>query len=208
MKKWSKLLSIPVAVTLLAACGTDDAAEDTSEDVTTEEAAPEEEAATDETATEEGTEEESTEEDTEEDDQADAETGASVIQGPEDAQRAFSAEGEWIVILTEDMEVEEDLVLEEQDNEQGERKLAFYESDDDGEVTEMYTLTAPSVTLEAENTRFAGNVSGDVIVDNNGFNFYNEPEIDGDLIFTSEEYQESAEFDESAVSGEVRVEEQ
>lgn len=198
MKKWSKLLSVPVAVALLAACGNDDAAEDTSEDVTTEEAAVEEDAAT--------TEENEVEE-IEGDDQADAETGASFIQGPEDVQRAFSSDAEWIAILTEDTEVEEDLVFEDQDNEEGERKLAFYEQDEEENVT-LFTLTAPSVTIEAENTRFAGRIVGDVIVDNNGFNFYNEPEIDGDLIFTSEEYMESADYDESAVSGEVRVEEQ
>lgn len=198
MKKWSKLLSVPVAVALLAACGNDDAAEDTSEDVTTEEAAVEEDAAT--------TEENEVEE-IEGDDQADAETGASFIQGPEDVQRAFSSDAEWIAILTEDTEVEEDLVFEDQDNEEGERKLAFYEQDEEDNVT-LFTLTAPSVTIEAENTRFAGRIVGDVIVDNNGFNFYNEPEIDGDLIFTSEEYMESADYDESAVSGEVRVEEQ
>src|SRR5699024_4305919 len=194
MKKWSKLLSVPVAVALLAACGNDDAAEDTSEDVTTEEATVEEDAATEEeTATEE--------------DQADAETGASVIQGPEDVQRAFSSDAEWIAILTEDTEVEEDLVFEDQDNEKDERKLAFYEQDEEDNVT-LLTLTAPTVTIEAENTRIAGRIVADVIVDNNGFNFYNEPEIDGDLIFTSEEYMESAYYDESAVSGEVRVEEQ
>lgn len=198
MKKWSKLLSVPVAVALLAACGNDDAAEDTSEDVTTEEAAVEEDAAT---------KEENEVEEIEGDDQADAETGASFIQGPEDVQRAFSSDAEWIAILTEDTEVEEDLVFEDQDNEEGERKLAFYEQDEEDNVT-LFTLTAPSVTIEAENTRFAGRIVGDVIVDNNGFNFYNEPEIDGDLIFTSEEYMESADYDESAVSGEVRVEEQ
>ena len=205
MKKWSKLLSVPVAVALLAACGNDDAAEDTSEDVTTEEATVEEDAATEEATVEEDA---ATEEETAtEEDQADAETGASFIQGPEDVQRAFSSDAEWIAILTEDTEVEEDLVFEDQDNEEGERKLAFYEQDEEDNVT-LFTLTAPSVTIEAENTRFAGRIVGDVIVDNNGFNFYNEPEIDGDLIFTSEEYMESADYDESAVSGEVRVEEQ
>lgn len=202
MKKWSKLLSVPVAVALLAACGTDDAGEDTTEDVTEEPAT--EEVVEDDAATEEDT---TGEEAVEEDDAADAETGASVIQGADDVQRAFSADAEWIAILTEDTEVEEDLTFEHQDNEEGERKMAFYESDDDDNIT-LFTLTAPSVTVEAENTRFAARVVGDVIVDANGFNFYNEPEIDGDLIFTSEEYMESAEYDEAAVSGEVRVEEQ
>lgn len=197
MKKWTKLLSIPVAVTLLAACGNDTAQEDTTEDVTTEEVAPEEDAATEE-ATDETAEDETA------DDTADAETGASVIQGADDAQRAMSADAEWIVILEEDLTVEEDLTLEAQDNEEGERKLAFYTTDEDDNV-ELFTMTVPSITIEAENTRFAGRVVGDVIVDAPGFNFYNDPEIDGNLIFTSQEYMDSAEFDESAVSGEVTV---
>lgn len=198
MKKWTKLLSVPVAVALLAACGQDDASQDTTEDVT-------EETATEETTTEDA----ATEEDTASDDTADAETGASVIQGPEDVQRAFSADGAWIAILTEDTTVEEDLVFEDQENEQGERKFAFYTTDDNDNAT-LYTLTAPSVTVEAENTRFAGRIEGDVIVDNNGFNFYSEvdQEIDGDLIFTSEEYRDSATYDEAKVTGEVRVEAQ
>lgn len=210
MKKWSKLLSVPVAVALLAACGNEEATEDTTEDVT-EETAVEEEETTEETSEDEATDEEAEDEEAadEEEDTADAETGASVVQGPEDAQRAMSAEeGEWIVILEEDMEVEEDLVLEQQDDsegEGGERKLAFYTSDEDDNV-ELFTLTVPSITIEHENVRFAGRVVGDVIVDANDFSFYNDPEIDGDLIFTSPEYEESAEYDESSVSGEVIVE--
>lgn len=205
MKKWSKLLSVPVAVALLAACGQEDAsqedaAQDTTEDVT--------EDTTQDTATE----EETTEEESE--DSADAETGASVISGPEDAQRAMSAEeGKWIVVLEEDMEVEEDLVLEQQSEEQqgdeqgndGERKLAFYYRDEN-EDANLYTMTVPSITIEHENVRFAANIVGDVIVDANDFKFFEDPSIDGNLIFTSPEYEESAEYDESAVSGEVIVE--
>ena len=218
MKKWTKLLSIPVAVTLLAACGDNTAQEDPAEDPTVEETAPEEEAGTDQTAeddmneddtteddtTEDGTAEDDTAEDDTEDDTADAESGASVIQTADEAQDAMSADGEWIVVLEQDLQVDEDLTLEAQDNEEGERKLAFY--DDEGDETQLYTLTVPSLTIEAENTRFAGRVEGDVIVDADGFSFENDPEIDGDLIFTSQEFHDSADFDEASVTGEVIIE--
>ena len=218
MKKWTKLLSIPVAVTLLAACGDNTAQEDPAEDPTVEETAPEEEAGTDQTAeddmneddtteddtTEDGTAEDGTAEDDTEDDTADAESGASVIQTADEAQDAMSADGEWIVVLEQDLQVDEDLTLEAQDNEEGERKLAFY--DDEGDETQLYTLTVPSLTIEAENTRFAGRVEGDVIVDADGFSFENDPEIDGDLIFTSQEFHDSADFDEASVTGEVIIE--
>lgn len=218
MKKWTKLLSIPVAVTLLAACGDNTAQEDPAEDPTVEETAPEEEAGTDQTAeddmneddtteddtTEDDTTEDGTAEDDTEDDTADAESGASVIQTADEAQDAMSADGEWIVVLEQDLQVDEDLTLEAQDNEEGERKLAFY--DDEGDETQLYTLTVPSLTIEAENTRFAGRVEGDVIVDADGFSFENDPEIDGDLIFTSQEFHDSADFDEASVTGEVIIE--
>ena len=218
MKKWTKLLSIPVAVTLLAACGDNTAQEDPAEDPTVEETAPEEEAGTDQTAeddmneddtteddtTEDDTTEDGTAEDDTEDDTADAESGASVIQTADEAQDAMSADGEWIVVLEQDLQVDEDLTLEAQDNEEGERKLAFY--DDEGDETQLYTLTVPSLTIEAENTRFAGRVEGDVIVDADGFSFENDPEIDGDLIFTGQEFHDSADFDEASVTGEVIIE--
>ena len=228
MKKWTKLLSIPVAVTLLAACGDNTAQEDPAEDPTVEETAPEEEAGTDQTAEDDMNEDDTTEDDTTEDDTteddtaeddtaeddtaeddteddtADAESGASVIQTADEAQDAMSADGEWIVVLEQDLQVDEDLTLEAQDNEEGERKLAFY--DDEGDETQLYTLTVPSLTIEAENTRFAGRVEGDVIVDADGFSFENDPEIDGDLIFTSQEFHDSADFDEASVTGEVIIE--
>lgn len=218
MKKWTKLLSIPVAVTLLAACGDNTAQEDPAEDPTVEETAPEEEAGTDQTAEDDMNEDDTTEDDTAEDDTtedgtaeddteddtADAESGASVIQTADEAQDAMSADGEWIVVLEQDLQVDEDLTLEAQDNEEGERKLAFY--DDEGDETQLYTLTVPSLTIEAENTRFAGRVEGDVIVDADGFSFENDPEIDGDLIFTSQEFHDSADFDEASVTGEVIIE--
>ena len=222
MKKWTKLLSIPVAVTLLAACGDNTAQEDPAEDPTVEETAPEDEAGTDQTTEDDMTEDDAAEDDTTEDDAAeddtteddtaedteddtaDAESGASVIQTADEAQDAMSADGEWIVVLEQDLQVDEDLTLEAQDNEEGERKLAFY--DDEGDETQLYTLTVPSLTIEAENTRFAGRVEGDVIVDADGFTFENDPEIDGDLIFTSQEFHDSADFDEASVTGEVIIE--
>ncbi|MGO2603151.1 MAG: polymer-forming cytoskeletal protein, partial [Alkalibacterium gilvum] len=86
------------------------------------------------------------------------------------------------------------------------RKLALYTQDDDRNVTKRFTLTAPSLTVESENARIQnGTFKGDVHVEANNFQLPGGT-IDGDLIFASEEYQESAQLEEGEITGEVRVE--
>ncbi|SFC15686.1 hypothetical protein SAMN04488102_103247 [Alkalibacterium subtropicum] len=143
--------------------------------------------------------------------EADATTGAtqSVIAGSDDLEEAFSANGGWIVIFEGDVEADQELTLAEGPTNDGEiaRKLALYTQDADRNITDRYTLTIPSVTIESENSRIqGGTVAGDVYVNANGFSLP-EGTIDGDLIFGSEEYQESADLEEGEVTGEVRVEE-
>ncbi|MDZ7834915.1 MAG: hypothetical protein U5K84_05840 [Alkalibacterium sp.] len=70
------------------------------------------------------------------------------------------------------------------------RKLALYAQDADRNITERYTLTVPSITVESENSRIqGGTVVGDVYVNANNFSMP-EGTVDGDLIFGSEEYQD------------------
>ncbi|WP_146880632.1 hypothetical protein, partial [Alkalibacterium putridalgicola] len=191
MMKWNKLLLITASMGLLAACGNGETDEEVTDD------------------TEEVTEDtgEETEETTEE---SDATTGAtqSVVTASEDLEEAMSANGGWIVIFEGDVEADQELVLEEGPMNDGElaRKLALYTQDEDRNVTASYTLTAPKLTIESENSRIQnGTFAGDVYVDANGFQLPGGT-IDGDLIFMSEEFQDSATLDEGEVTGEVRVE--
>ncbi|MFO8070082.1 MAG: polymer-forming cytoskeletal protein [Alkalibacterium sp.] len=186
MVKWNKLLLITASMGLLAACG-----DDTEDEVTddTEEVA----------------------EDTEMEEETDATTGAtqSVIGSADDLEEAMSANGGWIVIFEGDVETDQELVLEEGPTNEGEseRKLALYTQDDDRNVLEQFTLTAPSLIVQSENTRIQnGTFAGDVYVEANNFQLPGGT-IDGDLIFASEEYQESAQLEEGEVTGEIRVEE-
>ena len=187
MVKWNKLFLITASMGLLAACGNGDTDEEVTED--TEEVA------------------EDTTEDTEE---TDATSGAtqSVIGSADDLEEAMSADGGWIVIFEGDIESDQELVLEEGPTNDGEttRKLALYTQDDDRNILEQFTLTAPSVTIESENSRIqGGTVAGDVYVNANNFSMP-DGTIDGDLIFGSQEYQDSADLEEGEVTGEVRVE--
>jgi len=182
MIKWNKLLLITASMGLLAACGADDTEEEATEE-TTEDTAEE----------------------------SDATTGAtqSVIGSADDLEEAFSADGGWIVIFEGDVEADQELTLAEGPTNDGEiaRKLALYTQDEDRNILDSFTLTIPSVTIESENSRIqGGTLAGDVYVNANNFSMP-EGTIDGDLVFGSEEYQESADLSEGEVTGETRVEE-
>lgn len=187
MVKWNKLFLITASMGLLAACGNGDTDEEVTED--TEEVA------------------EDTTEDTEE---TDATSGAtqSVIGSADDLEEAVSADGGWIVIFEGDVETDQELVFEEGPTNDGEieRKLALYTQDADRNVLEQFTLTAPSLTVQSDNTRIQnGTFAGDVYVEADNFQLPGGT-IDGDLIFANEDYQNSAQLEEGEVTGDVRVE--
>lgn len=175
MKKWIKLLAVPLTVALLAACnndgdGSDDAADDNGTDATT--------AAT-----------------------------QVVVEDAESLSSAVSDEGAWIIIFEDDLETDEDLVLTGgfEHNDEPARKLALYTQDDDRNILEQFTLTAPSITIQNENARIQGGTfAGDVYVEADGFSIP-DGTIDGDLIFASEEYEASADLSDGEVTGEVSV---
>ena len=179
MAKWNKLLLITASMGLLAACDNAAETEEPSEEV--------------------------------EETEAEVTTGATQVRvNDEDTLlEGLSSDGAWIVIFEDDITTDEDLVMVEGFENKGEteRKLALFAQDADRNVTETFTLTAPSITIQNENTRLQnGTFVGDVYVEANGFKLVGGT-IDGDLIFASEELQESAEIDDDAtVTGEIRVE--
>lgn len=184
MVKWNKLLLITASMGLLAACGNGEETdtEDTTEDDTEETAGDSE-----------------------------VTTGAtqSVVTDEDSLLEGISDDGAWIVIFEDDLTTDEELVLTagfENNNGESERKLALYAQDADRNVTDTFTLTAPSLTIEQENTRLQyGTFVGDVYIEAEGFQLLGGT-IDGDLIFASEEFEESAEIDDDAtVTGETRV---
>ena len=144
--------------------------------------------------------------------EADTTTGATqvVVNDEESLLEGLSSDGAWIVIFEGDVSSDEDLVMVDgftNNDDEPERKLALYTQDEDRNVTDTFTLSAPSITIQNESTRLQnGTFEGDVYVEAENFRLIGGT-IDGDLIFSSEELQESAELDEGTVTGEIRVEE-
>ena len=137
----------------------------------------------------------------------DGETGPtqSPVADEDSLLDAVGEEGAWILTFEEDVSVDEELVLEGDQTNDGEteRKVALYENDSD----ETFTLTAPEITILNENARIQGGTfEGDVYVEEDGFTL-TEATVDGNIYFASEEYEESSEItDDSEVTGEIEVE--
>ena len=119
----------------------------------------------------------------------DGTSSASVPQNDEQLMEAMSAEGTWIIIFYNDYSTDKELVLEGEHTNRGEvdRKLALYAQDSDHNVTERYTLQAPSITVKSPNTRFQGGIFvGDVYVESNNFTL-RDFKVDGNVYFENEE---------------------
>lgn len=138
-------------------------------------------------------------------------TSASISNKPEDVVAGLSENGTWIYVITDDVTVEEDIMVAGTFHDGGEdsgdvyRKLALYAQDDDRNVTDEFTLTAPSMTVESPNFRIQnGTFAGDVIVKEEGFELA-ESTIEGNVTFDSQELMDSAKLDEGTVTGEITV---
>jgi hypothetical protein len=89
------------------------------------------------------------------------------------------------------------------------RKFALYSQDENRTVTAEYTLTTPKLVVNSENFNIVhGVIKGDIEVNANGF-VLNGAKVEGNITFTSKEYQDSATLDEegASVSGDVTVSE-
>jgi len=143
---------------------------------------------------------------------ADTVTTASIVNEEAAFEEAISVDGTWIIATLTDLTFEEEIVVEGTFYNRGDsedevyRKIAAYAQDDDRNVTDRYTITAPEMVIKSPNTRFqAGVFVGDIIVEANGFTLY-DATVEGNIYFASEEYQESAEITEdSEVTGEMEI---
>ncbi|WP_353049863.1 polymer-forming cytoskeletal protein [Carnobacterium sp. ISL-102] len=138
-------------------------------------------------------------------------TTASISNDPADVVAGLSAEGTWIYAITDDVTVSEDLIVAgtfyDKDDESTDvyRKLALYAQDEDRNVTDEFTLTAPMMTVESPNFRIQnGTFVGDVIVKAEGFELF-ESTVEGDVTFDSQELMDAAKLDEGTVTGETTV---
>lgn len=143
---------------------------------------------------------------------ADTVTTASIVDQEAAFKDAISTDGSWIIATLNDLSFEETLTVEGEFHDKGNsendlyRKIAPYAQDDNYNVTERYTISAPEMIIKSPNTRFqAGTFEGDIIVEANGF-MLDDAEVDGNIYFADEEYQNSAEISEnSEVSGNIEI---
>ncbi|RQD78456.1 MAG: hypothetical protein D5S01_01405 [Halanaerobium sp. MSAO_Bac5] len=133
-------------------------------------------------------------------------TSASVVTDQASLLNAASEDGSWILIIHQDLSVEEDIVLagEFTNNDQLDRKLALYDQDDQRNLTDRYTLEAPSIRVQSPSTRFqGGSFIGDVYVEAENFALIDFT-VDGNLYFETEEAEATFTMDEdSTVTGDM-----
>ncbi|TVP91700.1 polymer-forming cytoskeletal protein [Alkalibacterium sp.] len=149
----------------------------------------------------------------EETEDEDAVTAASITDDADQVVASLSTDGNWITAITDDVDVSDDITVagtfHNQDDEDQEeyRKLALYAQDEDRNVTDEFTLSVGTMTVESPNFRIQeGTLDGDVYVDAEGFELYNAT-VTGNVTFASEDLHEAAMLDEGTVEGEVSVDE-
>lgn len=131
-------------------------------------------------------------------------SGAS--QAPDEAtfKERISKDGNFIIITSKDLTFTEDLIV---DGTFEKRSLAFAAYSADGKAIEnRYTVTAPSIVINSENTLLEyGIIKGDVYVQSPGFRT-KDATIDGNLYFATEELKNAFSIDESSkVTGQIEV---
>lgn len=140
--------------------------------------------------------------------EADAVSTASVVDTADGFIRAASSDGTWIIAITQDLTVDSEIVVAGEFTRRDEiyRKLALYAQDEDRNITDRYTLTAPRLVVRSENTRIQeGTFVGDVYVEAPGFHLVGGT-VDGDVYFETEALRDSFEMDDaSEITGEILI---
>ena len=144
--------------------------------------------------------------------EVDVVSSASFKYDAEGLKEAMSADGAWIIIPTNDIITDEELVVEGTFYNKNDttkdlyRKIAPYTQDDDRNVLERFTITAPKLTVKSPNTSLqAGIFVGDIYVEAEGFNLNKDAKVDGNIYFATEELKATFEQNECEVTGEIAV---
>lgn len=86
------------------------------------------------------------------------------------------------------------------------RKIAAYDQDDDRNITAQYTVTTPRLVVKSENLNFqGGTLAGDVYVEADGFQLHETATVTGNIVFANADYEASADIS-GTVEGETSVE--
>jgi hypothetical protein len=142
------------------------------------------------------------------DDIVDAVTTPSIVDNGEALIKALGVNGTWIAATLNDIEVDKDIIVEGEFENKGVlgRKIALYTQDEDRNIIDSFSLTAPKLIIRSENTKLQeGTFIGDIYVESDGFDLSNA-KIQGDLYFASQSERNSAMLDdEQNVSGDIVI---
>ena len=139
-------------------------------------------------------------------------SAASISSNPAAIEKAMGEDGRWIICPTTDMHFNSELVIEGTFHDKGDssnevyRKVGPYGQDDNHNITERYTVSAPQFTVKSPNTKFQGGYFvGDVYVQANGFTI-DDAIIVGNVYYENEEYKNSASVESGGrITGEAKV---
>jgi len=128
------------------------------------------------------------------------------IKDAEVLTKSLGTDGKWIVGVIQDITVDKEIVIDGTFYDKGDkknaekRKLALYAQDADKNVTERYSLTIPTLTVNSPNTVIqGGTVKGDVFVDSIGFQL-TDAKIDGNLYFKTQAAMDSYKLTQGKVA--------
>lgn len=150
-------------------------------------------------------------EDNKAEDKADVVTTAYIVNEADALVNGLSENGTWIVATLQDLTVDSDIVVAGEFHDKGDaanplyRKLGLYTQDEDHNIIDSFTLTAPKMTVQSENFKIQGGTFvGDVYVEANGFTVDATAKVDGNVYYKSDEFKASAVID-GEVTGEQEV---
>lgn len=138
----------------------------------------------------------------------DAVSSASIVNTADAFKEAISSDGSWIIAITSDLTVNEDLIVvgefkngkqDEDGNDILQRKIALYSQDENRNITARYTLTAPKLTITSPEASIQhGTFKGDLYVSVANFKLI-DATVDGNVYFTTEEAQSTFSMDDTSI---------
>lgn len=134
-------------------------------------------------------------------------TSASIVDNEAAFEEAISNNGTWIICTLEDLSFDKELVLDGEytngkKDDQGkdiiQRKIALYTQDEDRNVTNRFTLTAPKLTINSPMASIQhGTFKGDLYVSAENFKLV-DTTVEGNVYFTTEEAQSTFTMDDKS----------
>lgn len=132
--------------------------------------------------------------------EVDALSSASRVYTEADLERALGKDGEWIVVLHDNITTEKELVLdgEKTNRDLPARKIALYDQNSAKATTVELTLTAPKLTIKSPSARIQhGKFVGDIYVEAPNFQLVHA-DVEGNIYFLNEEAEKTFSMDENS----------